>query len=77
MKVLLPEVLLPDVAVRVELHECERPVLARERAQLGERDRMVAAERRDEDARATIGASASSTCAYVRSVSPGETGRSP
>src|ERR671935_254519 len=51
MEVALPEVLVPRVGVRVELHERERPMLARQHAQLGERDRMVAAHRRREDLR--------------------------
>ena len=50
VEVALAEVLVPRVAVRVELDERERPVLAREHAQLGERDRVVAAESEREDA---------------------------
>src|SRR5207247_2944161 len=44
MEVLLAEVRLPRVGVRVELHQCEWAVMLRKHAQLGERDRMVAAE---------------------------------
>ena len=51
----------------------ERAVPLRERAQLGERDRVVAAERHGEDARLDHRhQSLDSTCAYVRSVSPGD-----
>ena len=50
MEVALAEVLVPRVAVGVELDERERPVPAREHAQLGERDRVVAAESEREDA---------------------------
>src|SRR5207253_2773344 len=48
VEVALAEVLLPGVAVRVQLDEAERPVAAREDAQLGQRDRVVAAERERE-----------------------------
>ena len=49
MEVALAEVRLPRVAVRVELHERERPLRTRERPQLGERDRVVAAHRERAD----------------------------
>ena len=51
MEVALVEVLVPRVAVRVELHERQRAVLLCDHAQLGQRDRVVAAEREREDAR--------------------------
>ena len=41
---LLPEVLVPQVVVRVELDQRERPVHRRERPELGEQHRVVAAE---------------------------------
>src|SRR5437764_3767066 len=46
----LAEVLVPRVAVGVELDECERTMAACEDAQLGERDGVIAAEREREDA---------------------------
>ena len=39
-----PEVGVPDVVVRVQMHEAERAVHGRGRAQLGERHRVVAAD---------------------------------
>ncbi len=45
MEVALVEVLVPRVTVGVELDEGERAVPFRDDAQLGERDRVVAAER--------------------------------
>src|SRR3954468_24054563 len=50
VEVALAEVLLPRVAVRVELHERHRPVALRKRTELREGDGMVAAECREEDA---------------------------
>jgi hypothetical protein len=47
----LPEVRVPRVGVRVELDERHRPVTHGERTQLGERDRVVAADRERERAR--------------------------
>ena len=49
MEVLLAEVRLPRVGVRVELDECEWAMTLRKHAQLGEGDRVVAAERNGED----------------------------
>ena len=46
----LTEVLVPGVAVGVQLDERERAMPARQRAQLGQRDGVVAAEREREDA---------------------------
>ena len=50
VEVALVEVLVPGVAVGVELDERERAVPLRDDAQLGERDRVVAAEREREGA---------------------------
>ena len=51
MEVALAEVGVPCVGVRVELDQRHRPVRVRERAQLGERDRVIAPEDEWEDAR--------------------------
>ena len=51
MEVPLTEVLLPRIAVGVELHEAERPVPPREHTQLGKRDRVIATEGEREDTR--------------------------
>ena len=45
-----PVVGVPEVRVRVEVQQAELPVHARERAQLGERDRVVAAHAERDDA---------------------------
>ncbi len=50
VEVALVEVLVPRVAVGIELDERKRPVALRDDAQLGERDRVVAAEGEREDA---------------------------
>jgi hypothetical protein len=52
MEELLPEVLVPEIVVGIELDECERPVHGGERAQLGEEDRVVSAETERRHARA-------------------------
>src|SRR5260370_38407299 len=44
VKVLPAEILIPRVDVRVDLHQTERAVPLRERAENRERDRMVAAD---------------------------------
>jgi hypothetical protein len=44
VKEALPEVLVPQVVVRVQLHERERTVHGGERPQLREQDRVVAAQ---------------------------------
>ena len=51
VEVALVEVLVPRVSVGIELDERERAVPPGDDAQLGERDRVVAAEREREDAR--------------------------
>ena len=47
MRVGSAEVGVPRVEVRVEVHERDRPVLGRDRAQQRQRDRVVAADRHD------------------------------
>ena len=72
------EVLVPGVGMRVEVHEPQRPVAARERAQDGQRDRVIAADA--ERARAAPPPPASSVrsmAAYVRSIEIGTTSTSP
>ena len=45
MGVLMPaEVAIPDIAVRIELNERQRAVRCRQRAQLGQRDAVIAAD---------------------------------
>ena len=41
---LAAEVLVPGVGMRVEVHDAERPVAARQRAQDRQRDRVIAAD---------------------------------
>ena len=78
MEVTLAEVLMPGVPMGVELDERERPMLAREDAELGERDRVVAAEAERQDARLDERREGLLDLRrYVRLVSPGETGTSP
>ena len=53
VKILAAEILVPGVDVRVELHQRQRTVPLRERAQDRQRDRMVAAD--DDRPRAGVG----------------------
>ena len=44
MEEALPEVLVPHVVMRVQLHECNGTVHSGERPELGEQDRVISAQ---------------------------------
>ena len=77
MEELLPEVLVPEVVMRVELDECERSVLPRQSPQLGQENGVVAAQTQRRHARVDhLGERALRPLEGI-SVEPGTVGTSP